>query len=166
MRGRGHILIPARHCEILRVAASSNSAFERDAPKGARPLNLNVRAFNMQISRVHSYVYTVVGAAIALHAYEQCVKSADPSFGWLIWSLIPYALCLFVLSRSASSIPAALGVSVALAFDFLAHYEVFVSPTSSTAALALLFGPLWNMLLFSPLTMLAAWLAVRRRRSS
>ena len=120
----------------------------------------------MRISRAHSFVYTVVGVAIALHAYEQFVKSADPSFGWLMWSLVPYALCLFVLSKSASTIPAALGVSVALAFDSLAHYAVFISPKSSTAALALLFGPLWNMLLVSPLTMLVAWLAVRRRRSS
>ena len=68
-----------------------------------------------------------------------------------------------VLVRARSGIPAALGVSVAFALDLLAHYDVFVNPTSSTAALALLVVPLWSALLFAPVVMLIAWLAVRRR---
>ena len=54
-------------------------------------------------------------------------------------------------------------MSVAFALDLLAHYDVFVNPTSSTAALALLVVPLWSALLFAPTVMLIAWLAVRRR---
>ncbi len=77
--------------------------------------------------------------------------------------MVPYAVCFVVLVRARSGIPAALGVSVAFALDLLAHYDVFVNPTSSTAALALVAIPLWSALLFAPTVMLIAWLAVRRR---
>jgi membrane protein implicated in regulation of membrane protease activity len=64
---------------------------------------------------------------------------------------------------SKSAIPALAGAVVALLFDLLAHYEVFVHPTSSTAALALLFAPLWNTLVFSPIAILLTWQILRRR---
>jgi hypothetical protein len=117
----------------------------------------------MTLSTSRIYAVAVIALAVALHAYEQLAKSSAPSFGFFLWAMVPCAVCFLVLIRSQSGIPAALGVSVAFALDLLAHYDVFVSPTSSTAALALVAVPLWSALLFAPAVMLIAWLAVRRQ---
>ena len=85
------------------------------------------------------------------------------SLGFFLWPLTPYALCLVVAGVSISSIPAVAGALTALLFDLDAHNHVFVHPTSSTAGLALLFVPLWNLLVFSPLAMLGTWLLLRLR---
>jgi hypothetical protein len=109
------------------------------------------------------YASAIVAVAAALHAYEQLSKSSDPSAGWFLWAMVPYAVCAFVILISRSGIPGAIGVSIALAFDLIAHYDVFVNPKGSTAALALIFVPLWSALVFAPVAMLLAWLTIRRR---
>lgn len=119
----------------------------------------------MRANPAHVVALSVIAIAAALHAYEQLAKSSAPSVDWFLWSMLPYALCLIVLVRSRSGIPAALGAGVGLALDLYAHYAVFVHPTSSTAALALIFVPLWSALIFAPAAMLVAWLFVRRRVS-
>jgi chromate transport protein ChrA len=55
------------------------------------------------------------------------------------------------------------GAIVALLFDLVTHYDAFVNPKGSTAALALIFVPLWNTLVFSPVAIFVAWLFLRRR---
>ena len=117
----------------------------------------------MTLSTSRIYAVAVIALAVALHPYEKLAKSSAPSPGFFLWAMVPYAVCFLVLIRSRSGIPAALGVSVAFALDLLAHYDVFVSPTSSTAALALVVVPLWSALLFAPAVMVIAWLAVQRR---
>ncbi len=117
----------------------------------------------MNLTRSRAYALSVMALALALHAYEQLVKSSTPSLGFFLWAMLPYGVCFVVLVRSRSGVPAALGVSVALVLDLIAHYDVFVNPTGSTAALALLVVPLWSALLFAPVVMLIAWLVVRRR---
>jgi hypothetical protein len=107
----------------------------------------------------------VAALGLALHGYEQLALSTAFSLGWLLWALLPYAVCLLVLFRSVSGVPALCGVLVAFAFDLIGHYNVFIHPTSSTAALALIFVPLWGALIFCPAAMLVAWLSVRRRRA-
>lgn len=107
----------------------------------------------------------VTGLALALHTYEQVFLSTEFSVGWLLWALVPYALCIVVLARSLSGVPSLGGVVVALAFDLLANIDVFVHPTGSTAALALIFVPLWSALIICPAVMLVLWLIVRRRRA-
>jgi hypothetical protein len=115
----------------------------------------------------HVSLFVVVAIAIALHAYEALVKSSGgASLGFFLWSLTPYVLCLIVATVSASSIPAVAGAVTAFLFDLDAHNHVFVHPTSSTAGLALLFVPLWNTLVFSPVAMLGAWLLLRLRPSA
>ena len=112
----------------------------------------------------HFSVFVLVGLAIALHAYENFpIKSVGFSVGVFVWSLAPYVLCLIVAALSRSSIPAVTGAVIALLFDLNAHVQVFVHPSSSTAGLALLFVPLWNLLVFAPLAMLGAWLLLRLR---
>ena len=104
----------------------------------------------------HLGLIVIVLLAIALHVYETYVNSPG-GIGFLLWSSMPYALCVIVAALSTSSIPAVAGAVTAFLFDLGAHNDVFVHPTSSTAGLALLFVPLWNTLVFSPLAMFAAW---------
>lgn len=98
---------------------------------------------------------------IALHVYEQTLGSAPFSLGWLLWALVPYALCLFASSVPATRIPSIVGTTVVLLFDLLVYYDVFVNPTSSTAGLAFIFAPIWSSLVFAPVATLAAWLIGR-----
>jgi hypothetical protein len=115
--------------------------------------------------RPHASVIAVAVLGTALHAYESFGLADDgPSPGFFLWGIFPYLLCLVVAMSSKSAVPAFAGAVVALLFDLLAHYQVFVHPTSSTAGLALLFTPLWNTLVFSPLAILVIWL-IRRRRA-
>lgn len=107
----------------------------------------------------------VAMVALCLHLYQGLALATEFSLGWLLWALVPYAVSLVVLARSRSGVPALSGVSVALALDLVAHYDVFVHPTSSTAALAMIFVPFWSTLLFCPVAILLAWLVVRRRRN-
>jgi hypothetical protein len=117
----------------------------------------------MKVTKSRIFGIGVVAVAAALHAYEELAKSSAPSLGWFVWSMVPYGVCLIVLLRAKSGIPGAFGSSIALALDLIAHYNVFVNPKSSTAALALLFVPLWSALVFAPAAMVVTWLAIRRR---
>jgi len=117
----------------------------------------------MALSASRIAALAVMSMAVLLHAYEQVANSTPPSIGWFLWSMLPYGVCLLFLLRSRSGVPGATGAGVALVWDAITHYEVFVHPTSSTAALALIFVPLWSALLFSPIAMLIAWLVVRKR---
>jgi len=120
-----------------------------------------------KIRRPHVGLFVVIAVAIALHAYEAFVRGSGEFYlGFFLWPLAPYALCLIVACLSASSIPAVAGAVTALLFDLVAHNDVFVHPTNSTAGLALLFVPLWNTLVFSPLAIFGAWLVLRLRPSA
>jgi hypothetical protein len=100
--------------------------------------------------------------AIALHAYESFYLADSPAPGFFAWSLLPYLVCLAFYRPSKSLAPVIVGASVALAVDALVHYDVFIHPTRSTAALALLFVPLWSAFVFVPVSAFIAWLVVRR----
>lgn len=129
-------------------------------------LSLVALAFARRGSRFlapHSVVVLVSGAALLLHMYEHSLGSSEISFAWVLWPLLPYVMCLAVSTAAPTRLPAIAGAVTALGFDAIAHYDVFISPKGSTAALALLFVPLWNTLVFAPLAMLAAWLFLRRR---
>jgi hypothetical protein len=120
-----------------------------------------------RLSRPHIFVLATCALAVEFHAYEAFLHDFDLFMvGTFLWSLAPYALCLVVAALSASAIPAGAGAAIALIFDLNAHNFVFVNPTSSTAGLALLFVPLWNLLVYSPAAILVAWLILRLRPKS
>jgi len=119
----------------------------------------------MNTTRLYRLASLVTGLAAALHGYENLAKAAEPSLAWFLWAMLPYGVCLAIWARSAVGAPALAGVVVALAWDLVAHYDVFVHPTSSTAALAMIFVPLWSTLLFCPIAMFAAWIVGRRRNA-
>jgi hypothetical protein len=109
------------------------------------------------------YAFAIVAMGAALHAYEQLAKSPDPSVGWFLWAMMPYAICVLVILLGKSGIPGAVGVSIAFALDVMTHNDVFLNPKGSTAALGLIFVPLWSSVVFAPVAMLIAWLVIRRR---
>jgi hypothetical protein len=116
--------------------------------------------------RPHPLVLLGAALGVALHGYEQASRADSLAVGWLLWALVPYALALAVSIVPAMRMPAIAGTVVVLLFDLYVHHAVFVNPTSSTAALALVFAPIWNTLVFGPLAMVLAWLVVRRRSAA
>ena len=110
------------------------------------------------------------GLGVGLHAYTALFK-AEGGFsaflvGLVVWSCLPYAIAALVATRGRR--PAiALGAALcALVGDVFMHYSVCVAPKGSTAALGLLFMPLWNLLLLAPAGAAVAWALVRWRRGA
>jgi hypothetical protein len=112
----------------------------------------------------HLVVIVVTVLAFALHLYENLyLRAGEFSIGFILWPITPFVLCLVISCFRGTHLAAIAGSVVALCFDLLAHYQVFIHPTSSTAGLALLFAPLWNTLVFSPIAIFIAWLVLRKR---
>lgn len=116
--------------------------------------------------RPHPLVLLGTALGVALHGYEQATRADTLAVGWLLWALVPYALGLAVSLVPTLRVPAIAGVAVVLLFDLYVHYAVFVNPASSTAALAMIFAPIWSTLVFGPAAMLLAWLVLRRRSAA
>ena len=115
----------------------------------------------------HPYVAGIVVAAAGLHAYENMYKSAgDPSLGFFLWPMVPYAACLALSAFPGTRVAVIAGGALALAFDFWGYYSVFVNPESSTAALNLLFIPLWNTIIVVPAATFITWAVIQSRRGS
>ncbi len=116
-------------------------------------------------------IFTVAAAGL-LHLYTMAFKAEG---GWspfvlglLAFSLIPYVVAV-VLARFRTTASSAFGFAAgALLGDLFMHYSVFIAPKGSTAALGLLFMPIWNLLLLGPVGALLAWVSARLvgRRSS
>ena len=70
--------------------------------------------------------------------------------GLFVWALLPYIPCLLILINKKPPIISICGALPPLVLDFMAYRSVFISPQSSTAALILLWMPLWNMIGFMP----------------
>lgn len=103
--------------------------------------------------------------ATALHGHENWPREgALWVWGWFLWSLLPYAVFSLVVRARGNALLGVAAVSTALAVDVWTHYTVFVAPSGSTAALALIFMPLWSTLVFGPLAMLVVWLISKRQR--
>jgi len=89
-------------------------------------------------------------ACALLDAGLLLVKADGPMSGFLLallaWSAMPYAACLWLARSAGSWAPAAAGLAAAVAIDLWTGWSVFVRPSSSTSALALLFAPFWQLL--------------------
>jgi hypothetical protein len=81
------------------------------------------------------------------------------------WSLAPYGVLWLASRRRASGAGVCAGALLILLLDTVTFWSVFIAPQHSTAALGLLWAPLWNLLCVTPLALvLDAWLARRRQR--
>jgi hypothetical protein len=115
------------------------------------------------LRRPHVGVYLPIGLAIALHLYEHISKSSGGfSYGWLLWALVPYIAVLALSCFVETRVPVIFGAVLALALDAWTHYAVFVEPKGSTAALALIWTPLWNLIIVVPGTTFLARLFLQR----
>jgi hypothetical protein len=115
----------------------------------------------------HVAVSAVVAVAALLHAFECFADGAtDAGMAFFVWGMTPYVLCLIISSLGTLRVAPAVGGALALAIDVLVHFEVFVSPQASTAAMLLVFVPLWNNLVLVPAGTIVAWLFARRRSQS
>ena len=109
----------------------------------------------------HPWAFAVVALAIALHWYiGSQVEAAEFSFWFLAWALSPYVVALALSCFKVTRAAAVAGAVAALCVDALTFHSVFIRPTSSTAPIALLFSPLWNLSIFVPG---ATWLAWKLR---
>jgi hypothetical protein len=101
---------------------------------------------------------------VALHGYENLPERSQAfSLGFLSWSLAPHALALALSCFRATRLPAVAGAAAALFMDAWTFHAVFIAPSSSTAPLAMIWIPLWNMLIVVPAATWIAWLVQRRR---
>ena len=106
-----------------------------------------------------------ISAGCLLHLYTFAFKAEG---GWSLfvvalfaYSLSPYAVAS-ILARFRPAMSGALGFAAgALAGDLFMHYSVFIAPKGSTAALGLLFMPIWNLLLLGPIGALVGWASAR-----
>jgi hypothetical protein len=119
-------------------------------------------------ARLIAWGLIVIG--IGLHGYIDLFLSERPLsvFGFLGvigWPSLPYVACAVVLRVWGNIGAAIVGSATALVLDALTVYAVFIHPTSSTAPLAMLFVPLWSLLVFTPLGLSVGWLMDRRIRS-
>ena len=105
---------------------------------------------------IQNIIYTLCIGGLILHLKTAFLESSEPtsSFSFILlgWSLIPYLLIIVLRKASYGALCASVSVFL---FDLFIHLEVFVWPGSSTAALGLLFAPLWNLVISLPLSFLA-----------
>jgi hypothetical protein len=93
----------------------------------------------------------LVAFGFVFHTYVYAVEAEWFSVPFWLWSLSPYivATVFLVRFRHAHATIGALAVPVLV--DLMTFHSVFISPQSSTAGLAMLFAPMWNLFLFVPL---------------
>jgi len=117
---------------------------------------------------------TLSAAGVLLHLYT-AVFRADGGLSWFLLGLVllsclPYGVAV-ALTRARRASLLALGWAIAsLLADLYMHYSVFVAPKGSTAALGLLFMPIWNLLVVGPVGAVVVWgchrLLVGRHRTA
>ena len=123
-------------------------------------ITLVVAARAMTVSWPHPVVIAGSILGVALFAYV----SGFGAIGFLLWASVPYLFCILASCFAPTRVAAITAVVVVLAFDVFVHYSVSTSK-SSTAAIAYIYSPLWNTLVFAPIALFLTWLVVRRRAS-
>src|SRR4051812_24913556 len=116
----------------------------------------------MGTARIMAYALLLFG--VVLHTYTNVVEAQSPSFGWWLWPLTPYiagALVLLLFKRPQVTVGALLIPAI---LDAGIFYSLFIPPTNSTAALGLLFVPLWNLVVFVPVGGAIGWWVGHRTR--
>jgi hypothetical protein len=105
---------------------------------------------------------TLLLLGVGLHAYVAFFQAAGglDSFGvgLLGWSVVPYLVAAALALISRNVLIGIVPVALVLLADTWTYYEVFIHPKGSTAALALLWMPLWNLVLVVPIGAGAAWI--------
>ena len=104
--------------------------------------------------------YVGAGVGILFHLQTAVFRGGWDSFSQLVLfgSSLPYIACALIARLCPYPLMGVIPLVPALALDGLAYYSVFVDPQSSTAVLALLWAPIWNLILVVPIGSLIGWL--------
>jgi hypothetical protein len=105
-------------------------------------------------------VVLVVGTTLAVAPFSL------GALGVALWAMLPYVVHRLLARRSADPWPLAVGGAAILAGDLYIRAEVFLFPRGSTAAIALLFSPLWLTVVALPAGLALGWLGGRGWRRS
>lgn len=119
----------------------------------------------MSIARIRGVAYIGAALGIVFHLQTAIIKGGGDTFAQLVLfgSSLPYVACALIARLCPHPLMGVIPLLPALALDGLAYYSVFVDPQSSTAALALLWAPIWNLLLVVPIGSFIGWLLRGRR---
>lgn len=101
-------------------------------------------------------VWGAIALGVALQIYIAVVEAGHLT-GFFFWALTPYILLAVLALRMKKHFKLVLGAAVALIVDYFTFQEVFINPKSSTAALALIWMPLWTVIFFIPAATLFGW---------
>ena len=125
----------------------------------------------MRFFSVRRITFALCCAGALLHLYTAAFdadgKLSAFLIGLVVWSCLPYAVSAsFACTKPKRLQVLGLGAAAAsLAGDGFMHYAV-VTSSSSTAALGLLFMPLWNLVALGPAGALSAWIIAKVRARS
>jgi len=104
----------------------------------------------------------ILCCGVALHAYIALFEAAKVAtlfnVGLFGWSCLPYAAALTLALLTRRLWVGIVGAALVLFVDAWTYYAVFVRPKGSTAALALLWMPFWNLIIVVPLGAAMGWL--------
>ena len=109
---------------------------------------------------------SILLVAVVFHVYEAFSEWSASLFsvGVFAWSLAPYALTVLIAALTKRPLVGVVSASLALALDVYTLVTVRYFSYSSTAALAFLAVPLWNLLVVVPLGAVGAFLWLKMRR--
>jgi len=121
----------------------------------------------MEIRKARKTTYAGIAVGALLHlstAFFQAEGGVSLfSFGLMVWSLLPYLIILIIINPMNKPQKALGATGTILFMDIWMYKEVFLTPRSSTAALGLLFMPLWNLIIFIPLGCLLGWFFLEKQ---
>ena len=104
----------------------------------------------------------LIWLGIALHIYTIAFKTEGAVnmflVGLFFWSCLPYFVTALLALFAVTRVVALGAATAAVVADGVTHYLVFVAPQGSTAALGLLWAPLWNLMAFGPIGALLAYI--------
>jgi hypothetical protein len=108
------------------------------------------------MKNTHVVAAGLVLFGIALHSYTGLVEATSFSLPLWLWSICPYVIGgLLVIAGPFQVFIGALAL-IAVA-DLLVFRSIFIQPTSSTAPIALIFMPLWNLVVIGPIGAALGW---------
>lgn len=104
----------------------------------------------------------ILGAAVVVHVLIATQGDGDLGMSLFFGGMFPYVLSVMFTMYRRSLWPAVASTAAPLLFDLFLYYSVFIEPGGSTAALALIFAPFWNLILVVPVAGFLTMVVVRK----
>jgi len=137
----------------------------RDGGPNAAAGSLEGHPARMPAQPTARLAFAACGAGVLLHLYTAVFKAEGGAsvflLGLLLFSCAPYAIAALVAKMSRGPWLGLGAAAACLVADAFMHYSVFIAPKGSTAALGLLFMPVWNLVAVGPAGAILSWLMHR-----